>query len=384
FLRYLLHTLDTFVESDYTLVYFHFGLHSRNKPSIRWLWTAFRAFDRKYKKNLKALLLVHPTSFVRLLFNVFRPVISAKFGRKIHYISHLEELQAFLHFKQLFLPKQLLDHDRKVAKRSRQSAAAQTLGAQIPNTQQFRVSLQFLKANNAMDAIPRVVRTCVAFLDNERALQTEGLFRRSANASTVRELQTRFNAGLEVDFEAFADEDSGVHVAAALLKSFLRELEEPLLSFDLYDDVIDFQAITTKAEKVAVARSLVCQRLPPDNHQLLAFIVEFLGHVMDRSDLNKMTASNLAIVFGPNLLWSDAREASLTSITSINHFVEFLLRNKHIFENAHGTVNESRPANTHSAPVQHCSGPPESPLQMPRPSSPPAHNCFGEMRAFWP
>ncbi|CAG2108977.1 unnamed protein product, partial [Medioppia subpectinata] len=228
FLRYLLHTLDTFVESDYTLVYFHFGLHSRNKPSIRWLWTAFRAFDRKYKKNLKALLLVHPTSFVRLLFNVFRPVISAKFGRKIHYISHLEELQAFLHFKQLFLPKQLLDHDRKVAKRSRQSVST-TAGAQIPNTQQFRVSLQFLKANNAMDAVPRVVRTCVAFLDNERALQTEGLFRRSANASTVRELQTRFNAGQEVDFEAFADEDSGVHVAAALLKSFLRELEEPLL-----------------------------------------------------------------------------------------------------------------------------------------------------------
>lgn len=113
------------MESDYTLVYFHCGLNSHNKPPVRWLWTAFRAFDRKYKKNLKALLLVHPTSFVRIVFHVFRPVIrsvfvrlsapshplsrSAKFGRKVHTISHLEELNQFLHVKQLPLPKQLLE-----------------------------------------------------------------------------------------------------------------------------------------------------------------------------------------------------------------------------------------------------------------------------------
>lgn len=75
FLRYLMHTLDQFVESDYTLVYFHHGLNSKNKPSLGWLWTAFRAFDRKYKKNLKALYLVHPTGFVKILYQLFRPYI---------------------------------------------------------------------------------------------------------------------------------------------------------------------------------------------------------------------------------------------------------------------------------------------------------------------
>ncbi|KAH7940228.1 hypothetical protein HPB52_022548 [Rhipicephalus sanguineus] len=73
---YLMHTLDQFVESDYTLVYFHHGLSSKNKPSLGWLWTAFRAFDRKYKKNLKALYLVHPTGFVKILYQLFRPYIS--------------------------------------------------------------------------------------------------------------------------------------------------------------------------------------------------------------------------------------------------------------------------------------------------------------------
>lgn len=74
-LRYILHTLDQFVENDYVLVYFHHGLNSGNKPPIKWLWTAFKAFDRRYKKNLKNLYLVHPTNFIRILWQLFKPAI---------------------------------------------------------------------------------------------------------------------------------------------------------------------------------------------------------------------------------------------------------------------------------------------------------------------
>lgn len=45
---YLKHTLDQYVENDYTLVYFHYGLSKRNKPSYNWLLQAYREFDRKY------------------------------------------------------------------------------------------------------------------------------------------------------------------------------------------------------------------------------------------------------------------------------------------------------------------------------------------------
>lgn len=74
-LRYLTHTLDKFVEQDYSLVYFHHGLTSKNKPSLSWLWQAYKAFDRKYKKNLKALYLVHPTNFIRIVWQIFKPAI---------------------------------------------------------------------------------------------------------------------------------------------------------------------------------------------------------------------------------------------------------------------------------------------------------------------
>jgi len=69
------YTLDKYVEQDYSLVYFHHGLNSKNKPPLTWLWQAYRAFERKYKKNLKALYLVHPTNFIKLTFQLFKPVI---------------------------------------------------------------------------------------------------------------------------------------------------------------------------------------------------------------------------------------------------------------------------------------------------------------------
>jgi len=45
--RYLRYTLDKYVENDYTVVYFHFGLNSANKPSVSWLKRAYSDFDRK-------------------------------------------------------------------------------------------------------------------------------------------------------------------------------------------------------------------------------------------------------------------------------------------------------------------------------------------------
>lgn len=47
---------------------------------------------------------------------------------------------------------------------------------------------------------------------------------------------------------------------------------------------------------------------------------------MERSDLNKMNAQNLAVVFGPNLVWSELFSMSLAAIGPINMFTQFLLQ----------------------------------------------------------
>ncbi|XP_035225614.1 rho GTPase-activating protein 1-like [Stegodyphus dumicola] len=323
--KYLMHTLDQFVEADYTLVYFHYGLNSRNKLPLSWLWEAYRAFGRKYKKNLKALYLVHPTNFIRFVWRLFKPVISAKFGKKVMYVNYLHELKQHLHFDQLAIPKPVLEHDKKlvaIAKNPKLTSSS-SFHTNLPSfeTQQFRVPISYIKEHNKGDPIPRVMRECIAYLDNDNALETEGIFRRSANTKIVQEVQSLFDEGKPVCFDDYGD----IHVPAVILKTFLRELDEPILTFELYDEIMTFQELTS-IEKLPVAKSLILHRLPEDNYEVLHYLFEFLVKVVDRSDLNKMTASNLAIVFGPNLLWARNKQASLFSITKINHFTEFLLK----------------------------------------------------------
>lgn len=141
----------------------------------------------------------------------------------------------------------------------------------------FFFSLISIKEHNNGNVIPQVVQSCISFLDNENALQTEGIFRRSPNVKTVTDIQAVFNQGKAVNFADY--EPQSVHIAAVILKSFFRELEEPLLTFDLYNDVIDFQQITTgnsedrQIEKLVVAKSLILQRLPEDNYKVGFIIV---------------------------------------------------------------------------------------------------------------
>lgn len=106
---YLKYTLESYVKQDYSLVYFHYGLTSSNKPSLGWLVQAYKAFDRNYKKNLKALYLVHPTGFLKFVSQIFRPLISAKFGKKINYIQRLKELSEHLPLEKLDIPNEVFE-----------------------------------------------------------------------------------------------------------------------------------------------------------------------------------------------------------------------------------------------------------------------------------
>ena len=129
-------------------------------------------------------------------------------------------------------------------------------------TQQFGVTLQHIKEHNGGQVIPPVVQQCVQFLSQPDgncsyimkliftsgsinnvvvclALETEGLFRRSASIAVVREVQFRINTGEVIDFQKEFPGD--FHLAAVILKTFLRELKEPLMTFELFDEIVRFQ-----------------------------------------------------------------------------------------------------------------------------------------------
>ncbi|KAG8519588.1 Rho GTPase-activating protein 1 [Galemys pyrenaicus] len=338
-LGYLKHTLDQYVESDYTLLYLHHGLTVNNKPSLGWLRDAYREFDRKYKKNIKALYIVHPTMFIKTLLILFKPIISFKFGQKIFYVNYLSELSEHVKLEQLVIPRQVLKYDDFLKSTQKGPAAVpkpMPPGPPLPN-QQFGVSLQQLREKNPEQPIPLVLRETVAYLQ-AHALSTEGIFRRSANTQVVKEVQQKYNMGVPVDFDQYDKS----HLPAVILKTFLRELPEPLLTFDLYPHVVGFLGrpspaqpgapmtwapfVTDIDESQRVEATLQALRtLPEENYQVLRFLTAFLVQVSAHCDQNKMTSTNLSIVFGPNLLWAKDAAITLKAIKPINTFTKFLL-----------------------------------------------------------
>lgn len=325
-LMYLKGTLDQYVESDYTLIYFHHGLTSENKPSLGWLREAYREFDRKYKKNIKALYIVHPTMFIKTLLILFKPIISFKFGRKINYVSYLSELQDVVKCDQLLIPGPVKEYDKKLRasmKPSSQPPMSPPHSPPLPN-QVFGVPLQLLRQRSSDgDCVPVVMRDTIGFL-SEQGLEIEGIFRRSANVTLVKEIQHRYNSGAPVQFSEIED----VHLAAVILKTFLRELPEPLLTYKLYNDIVNFSSAPSDSQ-VTIMKALV-ESLPEENYESLRYLITFLVQVSYNSEANKMTNSNLAVVFGPNLLWGQDNAMTLSAIGPINNFTRTLLDQHHL------------------------------------------------------
>ncbi|XP_010632647.1 rho GTPase-activating protein 8 [Fukomys damarensis] len=322
-LEYLKFTLDQYVEHDYTIIYFHHGLNSRNKPSLSWLQSAYKEFDRKYRKNLKALYVVHPTSFIKVLWNLFRPLISHKFGKKVTYFSYLSELREHLQYEydQLPIPPEVLRHDEKLRSlhEGRPQPSAKTPPPRPPlPTQQFGVSLQYLREKNQGELIPPVLRLTVTYL-REKGLHTEGLFRRSASAQTVRQVQRLLDQGKPVNFDDYGD----IHVPAVILKTFLRELPQPLLTFEAYERIVDITSVESSL-RVTHCRQIL-QSLPEHNSAVLRYLMAFLHTVSQQSILNKMNSSNLACVFGLNLIWPSQGASSLNALVPLNLFTELLI-----------------------------------------------------------
>lgn len=106
----------------------------------------------------------------------------------------------------------------------------------MPKTTQFGVSLKFINENSpCLNYIPPIVRKCVDSLSISGVIDTEGLFRRSGSLVVINDIKKRVNTGENVDFT-----DVDTHAIAGLLKTFLRDLKEPLLTYELYDEIINF------------------------------------------------------------------------------------------------------------------------------------------------
>ncbi|XP_037647325.1 rho GTPase-activating protein 44 isoform X5 [Sebastes umbrosus] len=156
------------------------------------------------------------------------------------------------------------------------------------------------------------IEACVTML-LECGMQEEGLFRVAPSASKLKKLKASLDCGV-LDVQEYS---SDPHAIAGALKSYLRELPEPLMTTELYDEWI-LASNLPDMDKRLQALMTVCEKLPTDNLNNFRYLTKFLAKLSDYQDSNKMTAGNMAIVLGPNLLWTHTEPNMTEMMTTLS------------------------------------------------------------------
>uniref|UniRef100_A0A8C3B355 Rho GTPase-activating protein 44 n=1 Tax=Cyclopterus lumpus TaxID=8103 RepID=A0A8C3B355_CYCLU len=141
------------------------------------------------------------------------------------------------------------------------------------------------------------IEACVTML-LECGMQEEGLFRVAPSASKLKKLKASLDCGV-LDVQEYSADP---HAIAGALKSYLRELPEPLMTYELYDDWIQASNILDQDKRLQALLN-ACEKLPSANNNNFKYLIKFLSKLTEDQDSNKMTPGNIAIVLGPNLLW---------------------------------------------------------------------------------
>ncbi|XP_063222261.1 rho GTPase-activating protein 19 isoform X3 [Bacillus rossius redtenbacheri] len=147
----------------------------------------------------------------------------------------------------------------------------------------------------------RQVYQLIEFLSLEQNVCQEGIFRRSGSVLRQQELKQRLGKGepLQLDQGHFS-----VHDCASVLKSFLAELPESLLTdahYPAYCHVAGLCGVSGREPRLLLVLQLLLLLLPGENRALLRDLLLLL-HLAASRPTNKMTADTLATLFTPHLL----------------------------------------------------------------------------------
>lgn len=155
-------------------------------------------------------------------------------------------------------------------------------------------------------------------------IYTEGIYRKSGVSSKIRELKVKMEENPEeVNFENYQ-----VHVLASVFKSFLREMPEPLLTFECYENFITAANLDDPQDRVTTLYDIL-KKLPTANYDLMERLMFHLARIALHENVNRMSPASLAIVFAPCILRTNKvvpAQDSLQDIGSQTQCIETIIR----------------------------------------------------------
>ena len=184
-------------------------------------------------------------------------------------------------------------------------------------------------SRNEKVSVPLIVRKCVEEIE-KRGLINVGLYRISGNARRKKLLKAQFDEdSTAVDLSE--DSHPDINIIAGILKDYLRELPEPLITESLSKQLIKAAKEQVQDQDLATQKRVLSKllvQLPQNNRETLVYLLNHFMRVIAEKGTNKMDAHNLSVCFGPVLLCPPANLTEGKDLLDLKlhvKIVEFLI-----------------------------------------------------------
>uniref|UniRef100_A0A8C3E5C2 Myosin IXA n=1 Tax=Corvus moneduloides TaxID=1196302 RepID=A0A8C3E5C2_CORMO len=175
---------------------------------------------------------------------------------------------------------------------------------------QFGVELSRLTSEER--AVPLLVEKLINYIEMH-GLYTEGIYRKSGSTNKIKELRQ----GLDTDINNVNLDDYNIHVIASVFKQWLRDLPNPLMTFELYEEFLRVMGLQERKETVRGVYSVIDQ-LSRTHLSTLERLIFHLVRIALQEETNRMSANALAIVFAPCILRCPDTTDPLQSVQDIS------------------------------------------------------------------
>ena len=172
--------------------------------------------------------------------------------------------------------------------------------------------------------IPFIVTDLITQLERNGAYSVQGIFRLAAKSTLIEEVCNMLDKGRIQDWSPY----NNCILLACSLKAYFRSIskESPLIPKEFYTQVFNLSIVQDEEEGIKKLYEIT-HSFPPSNLYTLAYLMNFLNKIAENSEVNKMTASNLAICFAPNLVYINPKDPSelITENSRQNAIVTFFI-----------------------------------------------------------
>ncbi|KAH9830027.1 Rho GTPase activation protein [Rhodofomes roseus] len=180
------------------------------------------------------------------------------------------------------------------------ASSPSTSNTQIPDRGRptFGVDLAEQMARDDVDVPSIMVKCCEAI--EKYGLKSQGVYRIGGTMTKVAKLKERLDRDLDsvnLDAEEWSSDISNV---TSVLKMWLRELPDPLLTIHLHGAFLE----ASRNDNERLRHIRLHERvndLPDPNYSTLKYFMGHLHKIVEHEAENAMSVQNLAIVFGPTL-----------------------------------------------------------------------------------